>query len=194
LKNLNDYLPEKAVPRIREMREQYSFDLKIVKKRVTKHGDFRKLPNGRFQITINENLNPYQFLLTLVHEIAHYVTHQNFGRVQAHGKEWKKTFQHLMLPFVHPGIYPPEILPLLANYLIRPKASSDSDSKLSLALKDKRRDSDKKYIFEMIVGNEFLLKNRKFVILKKRRTRFLCREINTQKEYTIHQNTEVQAL
>ena len=85
--------------------EQNNLSLKIVNQRETKHGDFRKMPDGTFQITVNNNLNQYQFLLTLVHEIAHHITHQKFGRVQPHGKEWKKVFQHLMLPFLKPDIF-----------------------------------------------------------------------------------------
>jgi len=194
LKKLINHLPEKAIPRIQKMLEDYSFVLKIVKERQTKHGDFRRLENGKFQITINENLNQYQFLLTLVHEIAHYLTFKNYGRVQPHGKEWKRTFKELMLPFVNPDIYPSNILPHLAKYLINPKASTDSDVNLALSLKQETRDSDKNYIFELLTGSQFLLKSRTFKILRKRRTRYLCLEIATNKKYVISQNTEVIAL
>jgi len=173
------------------MLNTYSFTLKIVKGRTTKHGDFRMLKNGLYQITINENLNSYQFLLTLVHEIAHYLTYKKYGQVKPHGKQWKETFKVLMLPFLNPSVYPSTILPLLANYLINPKASTDSDVKLSLALKQIEGHSDKNYIFELLTGNEFLLKNRRFKILEKKRTRYLCLEVETNKKYTINQNTEV---
>ena len=50
------------------------------------------------------NLNPYRFLMTLVHEVAHLVAFQKYGRaIKPHGKEWKFTFQTLMLPFIRPG-------------------------------------------------------------------------------------------
>lgn len=78
------FIPLKATPFVQFLIDEHSFDLFIVNQRATKHGDFRKLPGGRFQITVNNNLNKYQFLLTLIHEIAHHVTHQKFGRVQPH--------------------------------------------------------------------------------------------------------------
>ena len=76
------YIPQKAISMVQFLIEQHHFTLKIVNQRQTKHGDFRQLPNGKFQITINNNLNQYQFLLTLVHEIAHHITYQKFGRVK----------------------------------------------------------------------------------------------------------------
>ena len=89
------YIPEEAIPLVEYLIIEHKINLKIVSERQTKHGDFRRLPNGHMQITVNNNLNPYQFLLTLIHEIAHHVTYQKFGRVQPHGKEWKTVFQHL---------------------------------------------------------------------------------------------------
>ena len=109
--------------------------LKIVNNRKTKHGDFRKTPDGTYQITINYGLNPYRFLLTLIHEIAHLVTYKKHNKVKPHGIEWKLNFQHLMLPFLKPEIIPNDLMPLLANYLKNPKASTDADVNLSLALK-----------------------------------------------------------
>ena len=132
---LSKYLPENSIDLVQEILEEHHIKIKIVNKRTTKHGDFKRFPNGDFQITINNSLNEYQFLLTLVHEIAHFVTYKQSKRVKPHGIEWKRNFQHLMLPFVQPSIYPTTILPLLANYLKNPKASTGSDVKLTYALK-----------------------------------------------------------
>ena len=154
------YIPEKAIPFIQFLIDEHNFSLKIVNQRETKHGDFRKLTSGKYQITVNNNLNKHQFLLTLVHEIAHHVTHQKFGRVQPHGQEWKKVFQHLMLPFLRLEIYPKEMIGHLANYLKNPKASTDSDVKLSLALKENTAESGKSFIFELELNSVFVFKNK----------------------------------
>ncbi|WP_337994784.1 SprT-like domain-containing protein [Polaribacter ponticola] len=176
-----NFIPKKAIPYVQFLIDEHSFDLIIVNQRQTKHGDFRQLPNGRFQITVNNNLNKYQFLLTLIHEIAHHVTHQKFGRVQPHGNEWKTVFQHLMLPFLRPEIYPITILPHLANYLKNPKASTDTDVNLALALKGNEAASGKSFIFEIPFESFFIFKDIIYKKGNKRRTRFECLNVATKK-------------
>ena len=134
INNFHKYIPKNAINGVQSLIEKHKINLKIVNQRLTKHGDFRQLPNGEFQITINNNLNPFQFLLTLIHEIAHHTTFEKYGRIRPHGKEWKQQFQYLMLPFLNPSIFPNQMLTPLAHYLKSPKASTDSDVKLSLAL------------------------------------------------------------
>lgn len=188
------YIPEKAIPLVAYLIEQHNFSLKIVNQRQTKHGDFRQLPNGSFQITVNNNLNKEQFLLTLIHEIAHHVTYQKFGRVKPHGTAWKTVFQHLMLPFLQPEIYPKKILPLLANYLKNPKASTDADPHLSLALRKNTSESGKSFIFTIPFGGFFEFKNNIYKKGKKRRTRYECVQTKTQKVYLFNANAEVLAV
>jgi hypothetical protein len=191
---LNEYqnhIPKKAIPFVAFLIDEHNFTLKIVHQRQTKHGDFRQLPSGKFQITVNNNLNTYQFLLTLIHEIAHHVTHQKFGRVQPHGNHWKKVFQHLMLPFLHPDIYPKEILPYLANYLKNPKASTDADVHLSLALRGNLAETGKNFVFDIPFGELFVFKNTVYKRGNKRRTRFECLNLQNKKVYLFNQNVEV---
>lgn len=185
------FIPPKAIPFVQFLIDAHFFDLLIVNQRQTKHGDFRKLPNGKYQITVNNNLNKHQFLLTLVHEIAHHVTHQKFGRVQPHGQEWKKVFQHLMLPFLRLEIYPKEMIGHLANYLKNPKASTDSDVRLSLALRGNIAEEGKNFIFSLPFGTLFIFKNAIYKRGNMRRTRIECLEMKTKKVYLFNQNVEV---
>jgi len=191
---LSKYLPEGSVLSIVELLEKNPCHLKIVKNRKTKHGDFRKYSNGDYQITINNDLNSYRFLLTLVHEIAHLCTYKKEKRVNPNGIGWKRNFQHLMLPFVSPEIYPKEILPFLARYLINPKASTDTDINLSLALKRYDTLTNKSFIFEIPMSSRFSHNNRVFIKGNKRRTRYECVEVQTDKKYLFHQNAEVDPL
>ena len=190
-KILIKYIPEKAIPLVEYLINEHKINLKIVSQRQTKHGDFRTFPNGQTQITVNNNLNEHQFLLTLIHEIAHHVTHKRFGRVQPHGKHWKTVFQHLMLPFLQPEIYPKDILPYLANYLKNPKASTDTDVNLSLALRGGEAENGKNFIFQVPVNSVFQFKNTLYKRGNKRRTRYECLNLTNKRIYLFNQNAEV---
>jgi Zn-dependent peptidase ImmA (M78 family) len=191
IENLQKYIPENSILLVEEILKKNPITIKIVNKRTTKHGDFRKTKNGFLQITINNSLNKYQFLLTLIHEIAHFVTHQQYKTVKPHGKEWKLNFQHLMLPFLQPTIFPEKLLPSLANYLKNPKASTGADAKLTFELNQYNNISDKNFIFEIPEGSIFTFKNKNYKKGIKRRTRFECVEIASKKVYLFNQNAEI---
>lgn len=193
-KEIKKHLPEASIDLVIELLDKYPHHLKIVNKRETKHGDFRLTKDKKYQITINNSLNPHQFLLTLIHEIAHLVTHINYKRVRPHGIEWKRAFQYLMLPFLKPTIYPPEILSHLANYLKNPKASTDSDVKLAFALKSTNEISNTNFIFEVPFDSNFVFKNRTFRKGKLRRTRYECIELSSKRIYLFNQNAAVELL
>lgn len=194
IETLSKYIPENAVDLVEEILTNHPIHIKIVNNRTTKHGDFKKAINGSLQITINNNLNEYQFLLTLIHEIAHLVTFKQNRRVKPHGIEWKINFQHLMLPFLQPSIFPENLLPYLANYLKNPKASTGSDVKLTLALKQYDEMSGKNFIFELQHGSVFTFNKKSYKKGNKRRTRFECVEISSNKTYLFNQNAEVNLL
>ncbi|QNJ97996.1 SprT-like domain-containing protein [Constantimarinum furrinae] len=193
---LTTYIPRVAVQPAFELIKANNVHLKIVNERVTRHGDYRKLPDGSHQITVNANLNPYRFLITLVHEIAHLVAFHKYGRlIKPHGKEWKYTFQTLMLPFLRPEIFPNSLLPLLAIHFKNPKATSDTDTRLALALKQFDPPNDKNYIFEIPPGGEFRLYNGKvFKRGNKRVKRYECVEVSTGRMYLFNPNAEVEYL
>lgn len=193
---LHRYLPEKSIDRIFSLIRQEGVHLKIVSERRTRHGDYRKLSNGQHQITINANLNKYRFLITLIHEIAHLLAFKKFGRrIKPHGNEWKYTFQHLMLPFITPSIFPHELLPLLARHFKNPKASSDTDVALAIALKRYDPDNQKDFLFELQKGSIFRTSNGKvFKKDRKRVKRFECIELSTGKIYIFQPHAEVECI
>lgn len=190
---LEKYLPSGSVEACLELIKLHQVHLKIVNQRVTRHGDYRLRPDGSHQITVNSNLNPYRFLVTLIHELAHLVAYKSYGRqIKPHGKEWKNTFQRMMLPFIRPEIFPMEVLPQLARHFKNPKASSDSDPQLALALKQYDPPNDKYYIFEIPYGEYFKLYNgRVYQRGKKRVKRFECLEVETGRMYLFNPMAEV---
>ncbi|GGD32358.1 SprT-like domain-containing protein [Flavobacterium orientale] len=191
------YLPEHAVESVFELIKTNSVHLKIVNERVTRHGDYRRHPSGKHQITVNANLNKYRFLITLVHEIAHLAAFEKYGRnIKPHGNEWKITFQRLMIPFIRPEIFPNSVLPLIANHFRNPTASSDTDARLAFALKQfDERKPDIHFIHEVPSGSYFRIKNGK-VFQKKglRVKRYECLEVQTGKLYLFNANAEVEII
>ena len=194
---LRNYLPERAVLPCSALIEENNIHLKIVNERVTRHGDYRQKPDGSHQITVNATLNKYRFLITLVHEIAHLVAFEKFGRrIKPHGREWKQTFQYMMLPFIRPEIFPSQLLPLLARHFRNPKASSSTDAKLSIALKAFDEEaSDKTYVFQVPPGGVFRIYNGKTFKKGNRRVkRYECVELATGKMYLFQPNAEVEVV
>lgn len=190
---LQKYLPDYAVAPCFELIRTHAVNLKVVNERVTRHGDYRLLPDGSHQITVNANLNPYRFLITLVHEIAHLVAFEDYGRrIKPHGKEWKYTFQQLMLPFLRPEIFPSTLLPLLANHFRNPKASSSTDAKLSIALKQFDPPSESTLLYELSPGSIFRLKNgRTFKKGHRKVKRYQCMEMKSGRMYLFQPHAEV---
>ncbi len=191
------YLPEAAVVPCFELIKLSQVHLKIVNERVTRHGDYRRRQDGRHQITVNASLNKYRFLITLIHEIAHLVAFEKYGRhIKPHGLEWKRTFQHLMLPFIRPEIFPSKLLPLLAKHFKNPKASSSTDAQLSIALKTfDTQQSEKSYVFELPIGSIFRIYNgRLFKKGNKRTKRYECIEMSSGKTFLFQPNAEVELI
>ena len=168
------------------------FGFRISRDRKSKSGDYRyDQSNDKSTVTVNSGLNPYAFLITLIHEIAHHTTRLDTkGKFQPHGSEWKLEFKSLMLPLVNPLVFPDDILSLLARHLKNPKASTWSDAKLVMVLKsydEEQPDVDETYLSELESGISFYFNNRRFTKIEKRRTRVLCLDHASGRKYLIPQ-------
>ena len=152
--------------------------------------------DGNHQITVNENLNQYRFLITLIHEIAHFEAYQNYGRsIKPHGKEWKHTFKNLMLPFLNPDIFPSEVLKILAKHFKNPKASTNSDVALVRMLREYDEPNGKDLVSDLPLGAHFKLYNGKIFRKEGRRVkRIECIEIKSGKLYLFNPNAEVESI
>ncbi|WNB17759.1 SprT-like domain-containing protein [Marivirga arenosa] len=187
-KRISRFIPESATDLAFELWQQKPFRFVISKARNTKLGDFRIKPGEEAVITVNENLNPYSFLITYVHEVAHHWVYEQYkGRVSPHGVEWKLAFKELMLPFQNTTIFPEEVLKALNLYMRNPKAASLSDIHLAKALKNHDPiNPDEVSLLDVEKGQKFKLENRVFEKLESRRTRVRCKEIKSGKYYLVH--------
>jgi len=191
---LQKYIPLQAVHPIAEYIVYFDFKLKIKKERVTKYGDYRPpVKQLNHQITINRDMNKYSFLITLIHEIAHLTNWNKFkNNVKPHGKEWKQEFRILMDPFLKPEIFPEDIIHALSRYMQNPAASSCSDQNLLRILK-KHDNKPGVFLLEQLESNAVFRTetNRFFIKGEKRRTRILCKELNTRQQYLFNPLAEV---
>ena len=195
IKILENYVPENSLPILQKWFNQRPFELKIPKKRTTKFGDFRaSTKHEANRISVNSNLNQYAFLITLTHEFAHllvWLQHQH--KVRAHGLEWKTEFTTLMNVLLTKKIFPEHLEVALQKHLKNPPASSARDVNLINELKKYDAPSNTIQLIEIPEGATFILNNKRvFIKGKKRRTRYLCKEISTKKEYLIHGVAEVE--
>ena len=196
MKQLLSLIPESSKYQIKKILQASNVAIKITKKRKTKHGDFRRYTNGTSLITVNKTSNPYRFLITLLHELAHFKVSQLYPyKVKPHGLEWKSIYREILIPFLNPDIFPEPICGLLANHMKNPKASTDRDFKLIIALRQFDPSSSKTLIYQLKDGKHFALENdRVFIKLKKRRTLFECREKSTGKIYLFSPQSEVKPI
>ena len=69
--------------------QQHPVRVHVVRPRRSKLGDYRSGTAGKpHRITVNNDLNPYAFLVTLVHEFAHHTAFERTrGWKDPHGPE-----------------------------------------------------------------------------------------------------------
>ena len=193
MEDILQFVPENAHTQLEKLLLSSTVEIKITKRRISKHGDFRKQANGSLLITINKTSNRYRFLITLLHEIAHFEVFKTKPyKVLPHGKEWKIAFKQILIPFLNPQIFPEPLLSLLASHMKNPKASTDRDFKLVMALREYDPSNSKTPVFELEEGQQFELDNGKvFVKSTRRRKRFECKELDSGRIYLFSPNAEV---
>ena len=199
LQILQRYFPPAAVPMVAEAYMQSRFQLKFKKPRNSKLGDFRatRRNNGVCCITLNGDLNPYQMLVTFVHEYAHYLVYVNYPkrRLEPHGEEWKQTFAQLLLPYLRDDIFPEDVIVALQRHLQHIKASSTADANLAKVMKryDANPSGEKPItVDDLPEGAVFTLPNgMAFRKGSKRRTRYQCECLDNGRTYSVSGMAEV---
>lgn len=163
---------------------------------MTKLGDYRFDPQIRKHIiTINNDLNPFAFLITYLHEVAHLVTHDEFGRkVKPHGNEWKNNFKQVCQPILKEEIFPGPVLMSLDNYLQNPKASSCSDPILFQVLRQFNQPNGHVLLKQLLPGDLFEFQGNQYKYEEKKRTRMICTRIISGRKYLIPQLAEVKRI
>ncbi len=184
---LQTHVPQTSVEYCFLLWKESPFELKVTKRRQTKVGDFTsRKTKDHPRITLNNDLNPFLFLVTYVHEVAHLRVYLTFGaREDPHGEKWKTTFTDLMVPILWESVFPEEILHELRRHMINPKASSFADTDLSMAFRKFDKPDNHMVLSEVPEGSIFKLQSKYFKKGKLRRTRVLCRELQSKLDYLV---------
>ncbi len=191
---LSKYLPARAVEPVYHLIVYHKVHLRITRQRITKHGDFRPSFDGKpHRISINHNLNPYAFLITFLHELAHQTTWNKYAnRVMPHGTEWKNAFADLLIPFTEEGIFPYEIAVHLNRNGHVMRYSTAADTALSRVLKKYDKPTGLVTLENLPENALFMLPDgKKFRKMEKRRKNYLCRNIQNNRNYVVHPLAEV---
>lgn len=188
------HFPKAAESSILKMTAEHSVILHLARPRQSKWGDFKAMKNGSGtpSISVNSNLNPAAFLITFVHEWAHYVVWKKYNSTKAHGLEWKTAFVELIQPFLNESCFAPDLLPIVKTYFNNPSAAISSAPQLYHALTP--ASSDQVPVQEIRLGGHFSFRGKVYKRLEKRRTRFKCELVGQKRIYLFSQNALVEAL
>jgi SprT protein len=198
LLQLQLYLPAGSFDDVAYYLQHYKVHLTITRQRQSILGDYRHAHAGKtHHISVNGNLNKYAFLITLLHELAHLFTYQQFGhRVMAHGKEWKNEFGKILAQFLLKKVFPADIEKALLQTLQNPAASSCGDEKLIRVLNNYDEQKAGMHLVEAIAeGSHFKIKGERiFKKGEKIRKRYKCVEVKTGKLYLFSAVYEVELI
>tara|TARA_X000000950_G_scaffold77749_1_gene97742 strand:- start:3319 stop:3927 length:609 start_codon:yes stop_codon:yes gene_type:complete len=193
ISNLEEFLPVNSINYVSSLIEKENIQFKVVKQRRSKHGDFKRTINGDYIITINRFYNQYRFILTLIHELAHYFVTIKYYKAKPHGKLWKNKFKQLLNPLLDKSVFPNDLLKCLSIHMKKPKSTFSYDSELSRVL-DKYDNSRQKYFYlDQVKDGEifFYGDGNKFLKIKKRRKRYLCENLINKKKYLFLGNAKI---
>jgi hypothetical protein len=187
-------VPEGTAARVHELLVGRRVVVRLSRPRRTKLGDHRPPGRGRthHRITVNDDLNPYAFLTTLLHEVAHLTTWEKLRhrmrRYPPHGRDWKREFGTILEPFVAAELLPDDIATALATFMRNPAAASCSDRGLVLALaKYDRPDAGRHRVEDLPPGSVFRVETGQVFRLGPRlRSRYQCFEERSGQEYRVH--------
>ncbi len=194
------YLPENTFEPVVQYVHHYKVHLTVTQKRKSVLGDYRHsgVPGTNHRISVNGNLNKYEFLITLLHELAHLLTYEQYkNRVEPHGVEWKNHYSRLLIDFVQRKIFPADIENALQKSILNPAATANGETDLMLILRSYNTTQKVGFISinDLPDGTLFATEDgRVFKKIGKRRKRFQCLEINTGRHYIFSPLSEVKPL
>jgi hypothetical protein len=192
LELLRSHLPSGAWPVVQQWLRRNPVLVRVSAPRTTKLGDYRNATKTQpHRVSVNNDLNKYAFLVTLIHEFAHYSTVARTKRWKdPHGKHWKEEYHRLMRPFMSRAVLPADVLHALEHHLYDAPASSCTDHQLMRVLRKYDRDP-RPMLEELPDRTVFRFNDRIFVKGPQLRKRYKCHCLNDRRIYFIDPLAEV---
>lgn len=195
---LQDYLPPGTYEPVLTYLRQHKVHLTVARQRKSVLGDYRhRTGRDNHRISVNGNLNKYSFLITLLHELAHLLTFEEYGnRVYSHGKEWKSVYSSILARFLEQKVFPPDIEQELLKSLRNPAASTCAEDGLLRVLRRYDAGADRLHLVEELAPDALFRTSdgRVFQKKEKLRKRFRCIEVNSGRVYLFSPVYEVEPL
>lgn len=190
---LSKYLSPPAVDKILVLLNKHRVVLRISRARSSKLGDYRPPRNGLpHRISVNHNLNPHEFLITLIHELAHLECWLEFGKhAKPHGREWNLLFKKLLNDFNEPDLFPENIRQAIALYTHPGTSLHQGNDVLKRALKLFDPIADLLTVEAIANGEIFIFRKRRYRKIQLVRKRIKCMCLNDNRLYSFVPFTQV---
>ena len=196
---LSNHLPQVAVDWVYDYLNQHKVHFHITLERKSKLGDYRWPQRERtfHEISINGDLGPYRFLWVFLHEAAHLETHLRHGHsVAAHGHEWQAEYCRLLRE--HLALFPTEVQPLIVRFARRVPMERAASRQVEAALlrfePGYSPEAAAPTLDQLRSGVRFRLKSKPALLFEaqeRRRTRWLCLELTSGRQYLVNGAAEV---
>lgn len=187
--SLSKYLPPNCIDEIVLLLSENNVSLKLSRPRKTIQGSFliSKIEKSPI-ITINNNLNKYQFLLTFLHEWAHFLCYEQ--KIKGHGVVWKQTFGNLINEYIQKEAFPKDLIPALLHFSKHIKYTEYTDIELCKALSkyddDKIKLQNCEFLSNIPENSVFLHNGILMEKLHRLRKYIVCKNMNNNKLYKCH--------
>jgi hypothetical protein len=126
---LAKYFPENSLEEVTNLLQLYSIHLKVTKPRRSVLGTYISPSQRNYHtITVNGDVNKWEFLEIFLHEYAHLLVQVNCNYyARSHGIEWKNYCRDLYHHFIRKNIFPKDISIALQQYMIKMQAKATAN-------------------------------------------------------------------
>lgn len=186
-------MPESGFPFLKDWFGKHYIHIKITRERSSKLGDYRKMPDGSHQITLNATLPPQLFFFVLTHELAHLIAFDKYGRrIAPHGAEWKHTFAQMILQSI--TVYEDDLKPILLRFVRAPKANFMASPELVRYFRLESLPEHLSFVEDLPLNTEFIYRKERYLLVSKLKKNYLCKHLDTGRDYRFSSMAKVERM